>query len=91
MGNKKFHMPPVGCIFWSLFYSIGGFAALYLNLVKGYHGYNQGKEAFFASVFIFLGGLMFYKGLREKEYRFWHKDWKSLDEEKAEKEKSSQK
>ena len=90
MEDKKFRMPPIGCIFWSLFFIVGGCVALYMNLFEGWHGFKQGKEAIVEGAFVFLGGLMFYRGMQGKEYRFWHKDWKTLDEEKAEKEKDSQ-
>ncbi|MGN0133585.1 MAG: hypothetical protein ACI4AO_02590 [Anaerotignum sp.] len=85
MEKKKFRVPPLGCMLLSMVLILAGCAALYFNLFQGQHGLYSSREAFIEGVFIFLGCLVFYRGMQGKEYRFWHKDWKSLDEEKAEK------
>lgn len=88
--DKGIQMPPAGCILLSAILIGAGGAGSYLEWFGG-QIFSFRYRGIIGIVFIFLGGLMFYRGLQGKEYRFWHKDWKSLDEEKTEKEKDSQK
>lgn len=81
----QLQMPPVSCILQSAVLVFAGGAALYFNLFQGRHGISSTREAILAVLFIFLGGLVFFRRMQGKEYRYWHKDWKSLDAEKMEK------
>ena len=77
-------MPSVSCILLSVaLIGIGGIFA-YLEWFKGCE-FGRRYRGLTGIIFFLLGGMVFYRGLQGKEFRFWHKNWQSLDVEVMEK------
>ena len=81
---SKLQMPSVSCILLSVaLIGIGGIFA-YLEWFKGCE-FGRRYRGLTGIIFFLLGGMVFYRGLQGKEFRFWHKNWQSLDVEVMEK------
>ena len=83
MEDKRFRMPPAGCVLLSVLLIVLGCLFGYLEWFKGYE-FGRRYHGLTGILFFLLGILVFYRGLKRKEYRFWHEDWQSLDEERLE-------
>lgn len=77
-------MPSASCILLSaVLIGIGGVFA-YLEWFRGYE-FGRRYNGLTGIIFLLLGGMVFYRGMQGKEFRFWSKNWQSLDEEAMEK------
>lgn len=82
--GTNLQMPSVGCMLLSFgLLAVGGVLS-YLEWFAGY-AFGRRYHGLSGIIFFLLGGLVFYRGLQGKEFRFWHKNWQSLDVEAAEK------
>ncbi|MBQ9090674.1 MAG: hypothetical protein IJY52_00180 [Anaerotignum sp.] len=81
--TSKLQMPSGSCILLS-FLLIGiGCVFAYLEWFRGYE-FGRRYRGLSGIIFLLLGGLVLYRGLQGKEFRFWHKNWQSLDHEMLE-------
>ena len=64
-----------------LLFALGG-VFVYLEWFKGYE-FGRRKRGLTGVILLLLGGMVFYRGLQGKEFRFWHKNWQSFDKEFA--------
>lgn len=79
-------IPSVSCILLSvLLFALGG-VFVYLEWFKGYE-FGRRYRGLTGIILLLLGGMVFYRGLQGKEFRFWHKNWQSFDKEFAGKRK----